>query len=55
MGCTLNSSLMKPLVHMREDIEEIAGALDIDTHSKKLKLNNHLDMMVAQAMRVAPP
>ena len=35
---------------MREDIEEIAKALDVDTYSKKLKLNTHLDIMVAQAM-----
>lgn len=35
---------------MREDIEKIAKALDVDTYSKKLKLNTHLDIMVAQAI-----
>jgi len=46
MGC--NNDLMKPLKHMREDIEKMAKTPDIDTHSKKL--NNHLDIMVAQAI-----
>ena len=50
MGCTLKDSLMKPLTFMRRDIAKIAKALDADTHSKKLKLNTHLDVMVAQAM-----
>ena len=35
---------------MREYIEEIAKALDVDTYSKKLKLNVYLDIMIAQAM-----
>jgi hypothetical protein len=50
MGYTLNALLMKPLMLMRRNIEWMARALDVDTYSKKLKLNNHLDIMVAQTM-----
>jgi len=32
MGC--NNDLMKPLRHMREDIEKLAKALDVDVCSK---------------------
>jgi len=48
MGCTLNASLMKPLRHMRKDIEKLAKALDVDVCSKKLKLNAPLDILIAQ-------
>jgi hypothetical protein len=32
---------MKPLKHMREDIDGMARALDVDTYSKKLRRLTH--------------
>jgi len=46
MGC--NNDLMKPLRHMRGDIEKLAKALDVC--SKKFKLNAHLDILIVQTI-----